>query len=242
MPGIKRATRGRRARLGALLVRSGASPRSKRSPAADRRSRLPGAAAGGRHHRRPTAAHDSRARCPAWWSRVNDALDADPALLLTDPCGQGWIACISPTRLEEEAAELPAAPRHPAEPRTASRPSARRRSCSGWAATFARSPIPRELEAVRKDFDATCCLFDAAAFGTEGPGIVGEINANDPIAEDCRAGFDRLHHRAGVSHPPHLLLCRRAVRRQRNRRHPGRRPSSRRRARRCCRTARSPSR
>ena len=33
---------------------------------------------------------------------VNDALQADPAALVDDPCGQGWIACISPTRLEEE--------------------------------------------------------------------------------------------------------------------------------------------
>ena len=35
---------------------------------------------------------------------VNEALKQDPALLLSDPCGKGWIACISATRAEDEAA------------------------------------------------------------------------------------------------------------------------------------------
>ncbi len=35
---------------------------------------------------------------------VNDALEANPAALLSDPCGEGWIACISPTRLDDETA------------------------------------------------------------------------------------------------------------------------------------------
>lgn len=34
---------------------------------------------------------------------VNDALERDSSALLADPCGEGWIASISPTRLDEEA-------------------------------------------------------------------------------------------------------------------------------------------
>lgn len=33
---------------------------------------------------------------------VNDRLTSEPGLLLADPCGDGWIATISPTRLEDE--------------------------------------------------------------------------------------------------------------------------------------------
>ncbi len=35
---------------------------------------------------------------------VNEALKQDPGLLLSDPCQKGWIACISATRAEDEAA------------------------------------------------------------------------------------------------------------------------------------------
>ncbi len=35
---------------------------------------------------------------------VNETLKQDPSLLLTDPCSKGWIACISATRVEDEAA------------------------------------------------------------------------------------------------------------------------------------------
>ena len=33
---------------------------------------------------------------------VNESLKGDPSVLLSDPCGKGWIACICTTRLEEE--------------------------------------------------------------------------------------------------------------------------------------------
>ena len=49
--------------------------------------------------------HPSPRRCPASWSSVNGALDDDPPLLLADPCGQGWIACISPDAAGRGVAE-----------------------------------------------------------------------------------------------------------------------------------------
>lgn len=36
---------------------------------------------------------------------VNEALEHDPSLLVKEPCGRGWIACICPTSCEEEAAQ-----------------------------------------------------------------------------------------------------------------------------------------
>ena len=80
---------------------------------------------------------------------------------------------------------------------------------------------PKDLEAARKDADCPVLLFDGTAFGTEGPGIVGAINARNPSMKVVVFGVDRRPSGAGLSHPPHLLLRRRAVRRQRDRRHPG---------------------
>lgn len=39
---------------------------------------------------------------------------------------------------------------------------------------------PRDLETVQKDFDSNVVLFDGTTFDTEGPGIVGAINAAQP--------------------------------------------------------------
>ena len=89
-------------RAGAILVRPGAVEDRIGPPAAHRRGGLPGVAAGRRDGRRSAAA-DVPAPLSGVVVAVNEALAADPAALLTDPCGQGWIACISPTRLEEEA-------------------------------------------------------------------------------------------------------------------------------------------
>jgi FixJ family two-component response regulator len=109
-------------------------------------------------------------------------LKADPSALLTDPCGQGWIACISPTRLEDEA-----------------------KSCSGRRvvlynsdAASAKVQLERlqwlgcevrtvsnsaELAAAAKDFDHHVVLVDGPSLGAEGPAVVGEINTADPTAK-----------------------------------------------------------
>ena len=71
--------------------------------AADRRGGLSGPAAGRRDCGRQAPAVHSRALSGVVVA-VNEALKQDPALLLSDPCGKGWIACISATRAEDEAA------------------------------------------------------------------------------------------------------------------------------------------
>ena len=110
---------------------------------------------------------------------VNDSLAGDPAALLSDPCGQGWIACVSPTRLEEEFQKCP--PRRVlllSQDAQASAEQAgrlRRLGCDVRTLTD-----PKNMQAVQKDFDSKVLLFDAKTFGTEGPGIVGAVNAEDP--------------------------------------------------------------
>lgn len=110
---------------------------------------------------------------------VNDALSKNPAMLLSDPCGQGWIACVCPTRLEEESVKCP--PHRvlllsqDVEGSTEQAERLRRLGCD--VHTLAN---PKNLEAALRDFDSKALLFDAKTFGTEGPGIVGAINAENP--------------------------------------------------------------
>ncbi|MEN6452148.1 MAG: response regulator [Thermoguttaceae bacterium] len=110
---------------------------------------------------------------------VNDALSADPNTLLSDPCGQGWIACVSPTRLEEESKKCP--PHRvlllSQDVQGATEKSERLRRLGCDVRSLAN---PNNLEAAQKDFDSKVLLFDAKTFGTEGPGIVGAINAANP--------------------------------------------------------------
>ncbi len=53
-----------------------------------------------------TMSDDSRVTVPSPVSglvvAVNKRLKEDPSLLATDPCGEGWIACVCTTRIEEE--------------------------------------------------------------------------------------------------------------------------------------------
>ena len=109
---------------------------------------------------------------------VNDALESNPAALVTDPCGAGWIACISPTRLDEEMAKC--SPRRVvllsqnAASAEEQAEKLRRLGCAVCVVADAKA-----LEA-RNDADCPVLLFDGTALGTEGPGIVGAINARSP--------------------------------------------------------------
>lgn len=110
---------------------------------------------------------------------VNDALETDSSAMLSDPCGRGWIACISPTRLDEEMekcsprravllSQNPGSAREQAE-------KLRRLGCDVRVIAD-----PRELEASGKDADFPVLLLDGATFGADGPGVVGAVNAQHP--------------------------------------------------------------
>ncbi len=122
---------------------------------------------------------------------VNEALASDPASLLSDPCGEGWIACISPTRLEEESVNCQA---HRVILLSDNHDSARSQTEKlQWLGCDVRTlSRAADLDAVRNNYDSHVLLFDATSFGTEGPGVVGEINAKDPsmkiivvASDDC---------------------------------------------------------
>lgn len=110
---------------------------------------------------------------------VNDSLAANPAVLLSDPCGQGWIACVCPTRLEEESKKcsLRRVLLLSRDASTAAGQTERLRRLGCDVRTVAD---PQELQTAQKDFDSNAILFDAKTFGTEGPSIVGAINAENP--------------------------------------------------------------
>jgi CheY-like chemotaxis protein/glycine cleavage system H lipoate-binding protein len=113
---------------------------------------------------------------------VNEALAANPSRLLTSPCGQGWIAGISPTRLEDEAGNC--VPRRgivlSAKPASAEELAAKLR----WAGCEVRvASDVNGLLAAAKDFESHVVFLDGPAWGGEGPALVGQVNTADPAAK-----------------------------------------------------------
>lgn len=110
---------------------------------------------------------------------ANDSLSADPTALLSDPCGRGWIACISPTRLEEDSNKCLARRvlLMSQDAEAAEEQAAKLRAIGCEVRTLSD---PKALAAVQKDFASNVLLFDAKTFGTEGPGLVGGFNAENP--------------------------------------------------------------
>ncbi len=110
---------------------------------------------------------------------VNDALASDAAPVLDEPCGKGWLACICPTRLEEESTRCPL--RRVlllSQDDEAARQQTERLCALGCEVR--RLSDPKELTEVQRGFDSNLLLVDAKTLGTEGPGMVGALNAADP--------------------------------------------------------------
>jgi FixJ family two-component response regulator/glycine cleavage system H lipoate-binding protein len=111
---------------------------------------------------------------------VNDTLATNPAAMISDPCGQGWIACISPTRLDEESKKCP--PRRvfllSQDDQAAEQQMERLR----WlGCEVRRLGNPDDLATAEKEFNSHVLLFDANTVRTEGPSMVGQLNAADPF-------------------------------------------------------------
>ncbi len=107
---------------------------------------------------------------------VNESLLARPELLATDPCKNGWIACICPTRLENEATCC--------ERRRVVLVSAD--SGSAGEQTEKLASLGCEVSVVRtwKDLtpylanpDGTLLVVDAGSLGDRGPEMVRRVNA-----------------------------------------------------------------
>jgi len=110
---------------------------------------------------------------------ANERLADDPSILLDDPCGEGWIACICTTRLEEELDHC----------------TARRLILlNGDEATSAEQcekleSLGCEVQAVTdwaqlppmaRRPEYTVLVFDAASFADRGPELLERINADAP--------------------------------------------------------------
>ena len=110
---------------------------------------------------------------------ANELLQRRPQLLSTDPCGEGWIACICTTQYEDEA-----------------RACRRRRvllvSSDSASAEEQSQKLTRlgcqvqvvhnrgELIAELRDLEDRVAILDAASLGETGPGLAQLINAQAP--------------------------------------------------------------
>jgi len=110
---------------------------------------------------------------------VNELLADDPSLLLNDPLGMGWLACVCTTRFEEEVNRC--------KPRrvllaNADEASARRQSeqltCLGCRVNAVKDW--EELGPAVEDTDYDVLLFDAVSFGGVGSELVRRVNATAP--------------------------------------------------------------
>jgi len=110
---------------------------------------------------------------------VNEPLLKSPSILWDDPCGQGWLACICPTRLEEDIkrchlrrvilANADEASAHQQGERLSSL-GCQVRLVRGW----------EDLAATLQDPDYKVLLIDAASFGDHDPELVQRINTAAP--------------------------------------------------------------
>ena len=110
---------------------------------------------------------------------VNDELVEDPALVASDPCGRGWIACLCTTQCEEEIGTCK--PRDVllvnADPRSAEgqRSCLRSLGCRVHVATGRD-----ELAAALREGGCGVLLIDAASCGEEGPELAALVNLQAP--------------------------------------------------------------
>jgi DNA-binding response OmpR family regulator len=113
---------------------------------------------------------------------ANDSLGAGAAALATDPCGRGWIASVSPTRLDEEIRNCARRTVILLNPNTQqAKPQQERlaalgcqvRTISGWD----------ELSPLLAAGERPVVVLDAVSFGLDGPALVRKINAAVPTTK-----------------------------------------------------------
>jgi DNA-binding response OmpR family regulator/glycine cleavage system H lipoate-binding protein len=110
---------------------------------------------------------------------VNELLADDPSLLLTDPCGKGWMACICTTRLEEEIDSC--------KPRRVILVNANEASagdqCGQLGSLGCRVHVAKDWEELApavQDPGYELLVLDAGSVGAEGPGLVARAKAAAP--------------------------------------------------------------
>jgi two-component system, response regulator, stage 0 sporulation protein F len=110
---------------------------------------------------------------------VNGQLSGDPGVLMSDPCGSGWMACIHATRFEEEVGRctvrrLVLANRD----ESAALAQAERLRALGCETTVVRGR--EELRQIAQNVECRLLLVDAVSFGAEGLELVAQFSALSP--------------------------------------------------------------
>ena len=110
----------------------------------------------------------------------NDLLLECPTLLWDDPCGNGWIACVRPTRFEEEAknCKLRRVILANADQALARQQSAQLQSL-GCHVTIAEN-LGSVGPALQQNPDCNVLMMHADSFGEHGPELVARIKAATP--------------------------------------------------------------
>jgi DNA-binding response OmpR family regulator len=110
---------------------------------------------------------------------VNEQLPKHLAALASDPCGEGWLACVCTTRYEEE---LPACkPRRVLLVNADNKAAAeqqRRLEALGCQVCVAAGDV--QLAAAIKDPSIQAVLLDAASLGDSGPQLAASVDAEAP--------------------------------------------------------------
>jgi len=105
---------------------------------------------------------------------VNESLRNDPSLLVSEPCGRGWIACICPTSCEEEASQW-----RPRGVVLFTAPSSvgggLRRRLSALGCQVFEASGREELVAAVCDQEREVLVLDGRSWGEQGPAWVEEV-------------------------------------------------------------------
>jgi DNA-binding NarL/FixJ family response regulator len=110
---------------------------------------------------------------------VNESLARNPAPLLTDPCGVGWVACIWMTRFEEETARCKLR-RVVVANVFGPGLQAQSQALAALGCQVHGVASREELLAALKEADAGVAVIDAASFGDQGPDLVDQVNLLAP--------------------------------------------------------------
>ena len=114
---------------------------------------------------------------------VNESLKGDPSVLLSDPCGKGWIACICTTRLEEEMGNCEPRPVILLNADDSTAPS-QRRQLESLGCEVCVVEDPEELAPVARRAEHSVLILDAASLGDIGPRLLRQV---DPEAHSLKA-------------------------------------------------------
>jgi FixJ family two-component response regulator/glycine cleavage system H lipoate-binding protein len=110
---------------------------------------------------------------------VNDELSKDPTPLATDPCGEGWIACLSTTRFDEELPRCKLR-RIVLVCLDAASAETQRQKLVSLGCDVQVVDSRESLLAVLQSGEEVVVFLDAESLGEEGPALAALVNARAP--------------------------------------------------------------